>query len=234
MKMGNVLQELASLLFPRYCTICNRRLASSEGEVCNVCMMSKPFTPIFPDSFNNNMVKLFMGVMPIWKAQTMMRFIPKSKLANVIYELKYHDKPNVGITLGRLCAKMLIKTDFFDTVDIIIPIPLSKGRRRDRGYNQSEMIAIGLSEITDIGISTKHLKRIGFKKSQTHLSERERYDNVEGNFIVVNPHELKGKHILLVDDILTTGATLKSCGSEMAKSIEDIKISILTIGWTDD
>ncbi|MGM9702759.1 MAG: ComF family protein [Prevotella sp.] len=229
-----LLVSLADLLFPRYCFVCGSRLAASEGELCGWCVMSRPFAPVYADHRDNDMAKLFMGVMPIERAQAMMRYDPQSHLARVIYELKYYNKPEVGVTMGRLCAKLLMPTGFFDGIDLVVPVPLAKERQRARGYNQSEMIAEGISQATGIEMSVGNVVRLHFSKTQTMLNEWERRENVEGNFKVVDAAGLEGKHVLLVDDIMTTGATLKACGGEMGKSVGKLRISVLTIGRSSD
>ena len=230
--LKGILLDVFNLLFPRYCLICGTRLAASEEELCNCCVMARPFQPIYGDNRENVMVRSLMGVMPIEKAQSMMHFYPESNLANVIYGMKYRNQPEVGFVLGRMCAKILLPTGFFDDIDLIVPVPLSKSRKKKRGYNQSEYVAMGISKATGIKLSSHCLVREGFIKSQTHLSEWERQENVEGCFSVVDAAEIEGKHVLLIDDILTTGATVKSCGMEMTKRVENLRISVLTIGHT--
>ena len=232
--LRTIVGSVADLLFPRYCLICGNRLAAGEEDLCGCCLMSRPFAPLYADNRDNDMARTMLGVMPIEKAQTMMRYDPQSDLAKVIYELKYHDKPEAGITLGRLCAKMLIPTGFFDDIDIIVPMPLAKSRQRQRGYNQSEMIAEGISRATGIEVSRGQVLRLYFHQTQTRLGEWERMENVEGNFKVADAKGLEGKHVLLVDDIMTTGATLKACGEEMGRNIDNLRISVLTIGKSND
>lgn len=133
-----------------------------------------------------------------------------------------------------MCAKLLMPTGFFDGIDLVVPVPLAKERQRARGYNQSEMIAEGISQATGIEMSVGNVVRLHFSKTQTMLNEWERRENVEGNFKVVDAAGLEGKHVLLVDDIMTTGATLKACGGEMGKSVGKLRISVLTIGRSSD
>lgn len=227
-----VVMSVADLLFPRYCFICGNRLTASEEGLCNICMMSRPFAPLYSDNKENELARLFMGIFHIEKAQAMMRYSSQSGLAQVIYEMKYYNKPELGVTLGRLCAKILKPSGFFDDIDLIVPVPLAKSRKRQRGYNQSEMIAEGISRATGIEVACDNVVRLHFKQSQTHLNERERRENVEGNFKIVDTSLFEGKHVLLVDDVVTTGATLKSCGGELAANVANLRVSVFTIGRT--
>ena len=152
-------------------------------------------------------------------------------MAQLVYELKYHGRPDIGEDMGRLMAYEMQLARFFDGIDVLLPVPLSKKRLRQRGYNQSEMLARGVSEVTGLPVVTKALRREHFQKSQTLLNRQERRENVEGTFILKRPELLEGKHVLLIDDICTTGATLLACG-EALRAVNGIRISILTLGFT--
>lgn len=227
-----LLHNVVELFFPRYCILCGRRLASSESCFCSICLMAKPFSLLYVDNTDNDMARLFMGVIPIERAQSLMRYRPHSSLANAIYALKYNDFPEVGVVMGRIGARQLAKNGFFEGMDIIVPLPLAKRRQRQRGYNQCEMIAAGMAEVVGLPVCTTNVFRRHFVGSQTRLNMWERQSNVEDVFVVDNPRLFYGKHILLVDDILTTGATLKSCAKEIAARVGDVKISIFTLGRT--
>ena len=120
---------------------------------------------------------------------------------------------------------------YFDDIDLLVPVPLAQKRQRQRGYNQSEMLACGIADVTHLPIASKALKRQVFRESQTHLSRHERQENVNGIFVVADAEMLKGRHVLLIDDVCTTGATLTACAQAMAP-IEGIRISVLTLGFT--
>ena len=226
-----LLHDIADFILPRHCLICGRRMVSGEEFVCCACFLYKPFSPLFHDNSDNNLARLFYGVFPIEKAQAIMRYRPGSDMAKVIYSLKFKNNPDVGVFLGRMAAKMLSESDFFDGIDCIVPMPLTKKRREWRGYNQCECIARGVSEVTGIPVETESVARMTFHCSQTHLDYIQRQENVENNFKVNATTSLEGKHLLLIDDIVTTGATMKSCGREITREVPDVKISVLAMGF---
>jgi ComF family protein len=135
--------------------------------------------------------------------------------------------------MGRVMANELQTADFFSDIDVLLPVPLASKRLRQRGYNQSEQLAKGISDITHLPIVTKALRRKHFQQSQTTLNRWQRQENVTDTFQLKEEHLLQGKHVLLIDDICTTGATLIACANAL-KDIEDIRISVLTLGFTKD
>ncbi len=148
----------------------------------------------------------------------------------IVYNLKYHQRPEIGIIVGKMMAQEFHQEYFFDDIDLLIPLPLSHERERERGYNQSMMIAQGIAEITGLPIMNDVVIRKSFISSQTQKDRWTRTENVEGVFELVNGDKIQGKHILLIDDVVTTGATLCSCGEELAKA-GNIQISIASIGF---
>lgn len=180
---------------------------------------------------------MFWKRLPIEKATSLFYFYPGSETANIIYDMKYHNNPTLGVDLGRLAAERLMAEKdekaraFFDGIQAIVPIPLARKRLRNRGYNQSLEIAKGLSQITHIPILTDVVRRTTFQKSQTHLTRSEKQTNVEGAFTLLHPEKIQGKHILIVDDIITTGATIIECGQELCKATP-LRISVFSLGLT--
>ena len=144
--------------------------------------------------------------------------------------MKYKDHPEIGEVMGRMMGKELMPSGFFDGIDGIIPVPLTKKRQRQRGYNQSEEIARGISEVTGLPLFDKVVKRVSFKGSQTNLGRWERNENVEKVFELIDGTTIQGKHLLIVDDVVTTGATCIACSKELVKA-GDVKISILSLGY---
>ena len=143
--------------------------------------------------------------------------------------MKYSDRPEIGERMAATAAKELLERGFFEGVDIIVPLPLSRKKKSQRGYNQCDQIAIGISKVTGIAIDNKSVIRHIANATQTHKQREERWKNVENIFSVTDSPSLKGKHILLVDDVLTTGATLTSCGKAILAASPDTKISIFTL-----
>ena len=180
---------------------------------------------------DNPMAQLFWKLIPIQRAAALIYYEPHSEIAQLVYQMKYADRPDIGEDMGRLMGNEMQIAHFFDNIDVLLPVPLSRKRLRQRGYNQSEQLAIGISDITHLPVVTKALRRTHFRQSQTQLSRRERQENVEDLFELRNGSMLQGKHVLLIDDICTTGATLLAC-CDTLKAVPGIRLSVLTFGFT--
>ncbi len=226
-----IFRRILDFASPRACRMCGGRLSFSEEYVCMGCLASLPLTRYHLDPYENRLARIFWGRIPIERAASLFFYQPNTKSGSIIHDIKYNNQPRMAYFLGRVMAKAIISSGFFDGIDIIIPIPLSKKRQRQRGYNQSERIALGVSAITDIEVRTDIVKRIKDNVSQTSLSTIERRENVSGIFALEKQEDLKGKHILLIDDVMTTGATLTAC-AEMILEAGDVRFSILTLGVT--
>lgn len=227
----NWITRILDFIAPRSCVVCGKRLAPSERSLCSVCILHLPRTTFQFTPDDNEVAQLFWGLLPVERAAALLYYEPHSEMARLVYELKYHDRPDIGEDLGRLMAKEMQMARYFDGIDVLLPVPLSRKRRRQRGYNQSEMLARGISDVTGLPIISKAMKRTNFHKSQTMLTRQERRENVDGTFILRHPEWLEDKHVLLVDDICTTGATLIACG-EAIRTVKGIHISVLTLGFT--
>ena len=223
--------RLLDLISPRSCGICGQRLSITENSVCTPCYLHLPRTTYQWTPLDNPMAQLFWGLAPVHRAAALFFFQPHSEAANLIYLLKYNDRPDIGEDLGRMMAEEMRMAGFFDGMDAIIPVPLTRHRQRQRGYNQSEMVARGISTITGLPVMPKVLRRKAFQTSQTSLMRHQRLENVEDIFELHDGCGLEGKHILLVDDICTTGATLASCANTL-KVLSGLEISVLTLGFT--
>lgn len=219
---------LVSLLFPLRCVVCGARLLSGEHIICVQCTFKLPYTD-YRGKAGNPVERVFWGRLPIVKANAYMKYISGSDSRRAVLRLKYFDRPDVGNYLGACMATDLLDTDFFRDIDVIIPIPLAAKRERKRGYNQSEELAKGIHRITSIPIDSKTVIRTIANPTQTHLDATARRANVKNIFAVEVPENLHGKHILLVDDVLTTGATIISCGQAIVKVCPDIRVSVLTL-----
>ena len=216
---------------PRLCVVCGRRLSPTERSLCAVCQLHLPRTGFQFSPDDNPMAQLFWHLVPVERAAAFIYYQSHSEMARMVYDLKYRNSPDVGEDLGRLMATDMQLAHFFDGIDLLVPVPLTNKRLRQRGYNQSEMLAQGVSDVTHLPVVPKALKRQVFRESQTHLSRHERQENVDGIFVAADAKTLKGRHVLLIDDVCTTGATLMSCAQALA-SIEGICISVLTLGFT--
>lgn len=206
------LVDLLMLFFPSNCLVCGKRLDTSRIVLCFQCELNMP-KPGFADSVNNPVSQIFWGRIPIMAGSSLFRFEKGSAYQSLIHELKYRGNRKAGLYLGRLLGQEL-KQDVFSECDLLLPVPLHPRRLKQRGYNQSELIARGASEIMKIPLRTDLIRRKQYQRSQTSMGRQERFENMDKAFTFCgSPIELKNKKILLIDDIVTTGATLEACGS---------------------
>ena len=233
--------SLFSLFFPPVCAACGHYLEDEkEGVLCEACMRSLPRTEQAAIRENSTEMSLWgearsraaaKKVMHLERAAAFLFFEKDHPIRRVIHAMKYADRPEIGTALGRQAAIEMQYADFFDEIDVIIPVPLHPKRFRERGFNQSEWICRGLTDVTKIPTDTTHLVRILNNDQQALSAGNERQKNVKGIFAVVNPRDLYGKHILLVDDIITSGATLLAC-MDALKSVRGRRISVFALGKT--
>lgn len=219
-------KSLINLLFPCVCAACGNILLEGEDTVCTTCRFLLPKTG-YEQNPDNPLAQMFYGQMPFNAVMAEFFFSKTGKVQHLIHGLKYHHCRENGIFLGQEIGKSLLKAADYQVIDYIVPIPLHPKKEKIRGYNQSRVIAEGISEIMNVPIAEKCLVRSVFTDTQTKKSREDRWQNVKDIFEVKNPEKLKGKHVLLVDDVLTTGATLLSAGKSLLQ-VEGIKISVAT------
>ncbi len=228
MKTSPIWANLLSLFFPKTCLVCARPLADDEERICASCLCDLPYTRSHQKA-DSAVERLFIGKAPIDRAAAFFVYEKGSPIQRVIHALKYHDDPEIGVYLGRMAAKAILRESaFFEGVDLLLPVPLHRQRLRKRGYNQAERIAQGIHEITNLPVDTTSVIRHVGNESQTHKQVYERMANVCSIFKLVSSENLIGKHILLVDDVITTGSTLSSL-SQVLLEIEGIKISVFAL-----
>ena len=231
MKTISFWHRLLDLISPRICVVCGYRLAATEEVICNKCNFHLPRTGLSSNPYENEMAKLFWGQIPIERAAALFHYESHAETANIIYQLKYKNHPEIGPVMGRMVATELKRDDFFDGIDGIVPVSLTHKRLRQRGYNQSEEVAKGISEITGLPIFNDVVSRTVFQGSQTRRRRWDRQENVEYAFNLTNGAPIAGKHLLIVDDVVTTGATIIACAKELIKA-GNVKISVLSLGLT--
>lgn len=222
--------RLVDLIAPRACVVCGGRLGIHEFFICGSCNLQLPRTNYADNPYENDMARLFWGQLPVERCAALFFYQGGSGPSQILYELKYKNHPEIGEFFGRMIAEEWNDTGFFEGIDLIVPVPLAKERQRQRGYNQSLHIARGIGSVTRLPIVTNAVSREQFVESQTQKDRWQRNENVEGCFRLNDDSALKGRHVLLVDDVVTTGATICSCGREMLKA-GDVRFSILTIGF---
>lgn len=227
-----LLKKISNFFLPRRCVVCNSILHEGETVICSQCLLHDSMSGLFSDSSDNVMVRSVIGNGNIVRGNALFEFHPRGLQARMIYKMKYQGRSDIAVNMGRHAAKALLPAGFFEDVDVIVPIPITRMRRFQRGYNQSEMLARGISEITAIPIDTTSVVRHRFLRSQTRLSLEQRQKNVAKAFHLVSSSALSGKHVLVVDDIFTTGATLGACLREISQNTNGVRLSILTLGLT--
>ena len=223
----NPFRDFINLLFPDLCIVCNENLQKNEQHICVNCLFGIPKTN-FHLLIDNPIEKRFWGKVPVFRGTAFFHFQKGSPFQKLLHTLKYKGNKEIGEVLGKYAAADLLDSPDFRDVDVIIPVPLHPKRYKKRGYNQSEWIAKGLSEVLNIPQDTISLQRVRENTTQTKKSVFERYENTEGIFGLLDKNTLSGKHVLLVDDVLTTGSTLEACVNELLKSA-NIKVSIFTL-----
>ena len=223
--------RLINLVAPKQCVMCGCRLAVGEDVVCTSCNLDLPRTNYHEKPYDNEMAKLFWGRMPVEKAAALFFYRAHSASSRIVYSMKYFGHPEVGELMGRMAAVEFAKNGFFDDVDLIVPVPLAKKRQRARGYNQSMEIARGVSEITRLPIVADAVVRKSFNGSQTEMNRWQRNENVEDVFTLKDGSRIEGRHVLIVDDVVTTGATVISCANELRRC-GDVKFSVMSLGFT--
>lgn len=228
----SLLSDISHLLFPRYCPVCNSKLAPAEQYVCTTCLSMLPRTG-FGEPTNNALAQRFYEWESFVKGVGWLYYQHGNAYSQLIRQAKYDDLPATARYLARYAATEMATTeacsDFFSDIDCLVPVPLSRQRERQRGYNQSLFIAQGLADITGIAITRGCLLRTIHNKTQTRLGREERRKNVEGIFSVRHPERLQGKHVLLIDDVMTTGATLASCIRTLQDVVPDIRVSVFVL-----
>lgn len=219
------------IFFPKRCVLCGSILPKGATGICLHCSMKLPFTGLHGQE-GSKMERLFWGKLPLGKVSSYCYYRKGDTFCQVLHQLKYYGRKDLGISFGRQMAAELIPYGFFQGVDVLIPIPLHPQKERVRGYNQSYCLAQGVSEVTGIPIDHQSVVRLHFTDTQTHKSADERWINVSNVFSLTCPERFTNRHILLIDDVLTTGATLTAC-ADTFRSVKGIHISILTLAWAD-
>ena len=220
------LYSILNLFYPRVCAACGETLLKDEETVCLKCRYTLPFTG-YENHADNPLAQVFYGRVRFHAVTACFFFAKTGKVQHLIHELKYKNNPEAGVFLGQELGKTIKDAPLFQGIDYLIPVPLHPRREKQRGYNQSLLIAQGINEVTGIPIGDKYLIRAIYTTTQTKKSAEERHKNVKDIFEVRFPEELEGKHVLLIDDVLTTGATLESCAHQL-ENIPGITISAAT------
>lgn len=221
-----MLNDFFNLIFPKLCYACNKPLLKSEEVICLSCSFNLPQTNYHLDA-DNPLNKIFWGRIDVQFVCAFLTFKKGNSVQKLLHKLKYKNAPEVGAKIGQLYGLELKKAEWFKEVDIILPVPLHKKKLKKRGYNQSQYFAEGISETTVVPVDSVSFVRNIYTDSQTKKSRYSRWQNVEDIFSVENEEVLKGKTVLLVDDVITTGATIEACTVSLLKN--DCRVYVATI-----
>lgn len=224
----NIFYDLFSLVFPQVCPACGNNLYIQENSICTKCLYELPKTN-FHLNKDNEVARLFWGRVKLEAATSYYYFYKGSKFQNIIHQFKYKGQKHIAFNLGKLLGADLKNTSFSE-IEIIHPVPLHYRKLKKRGYNQSEYIARGISESLNKPVITDAVYRATDVQSQTIKSRYDRWENIKDVFKIKNVSKLKNKHILLVDDVVTTGSTLETCASEILK-LDSTKVSVATLAF---
>lgn len=224
------LNYLVDLLFPRLCPVCGNTLLREEKVLCSNCILHLPRTN-YHLNYNNPVAMALWGRVKIEQATAWFLFEKGSRYQKLIHQIKYNGKKELGRELGKMFGEDLEGSVFHD-IDYLVPVPLHRRKLRKRGYNQSEWIAKGLSVSLKKPVITDNLFRKTYSASQTRKSRHERWENVYGIFEIHDKSLFREKHILLVDDVFTTGATMESCATAVLEA-EDSKVSLAVLGYDE-
>ncbi len=222
--------DLLTILFPRICYACGNHLMRNEKLICTECHVLIPRTNYHLQD-DNPVARLFWGRCRIERAAAFSFYNRDSRIRHLIHKFKYKGIREIGTELGKIYGHILFNSGFIHDIDIIIPVPLHPRKELVRGFNQSALIASGMAEASGIPVDTVSLQRVAGFSTQTRKSRYERWKNVEGTFHVTDPDSIKGKHILLVDDVITTGSTMESCVTELLKQ-EGVRVSVAALAFS--
>ncbi len=229
--MGKTLEALMRLFFANLCAGCDQPLSRGEKMVCLRCLFELPETG-FHLLEANPVEQLFTGRIPVSAATACYFFHKNVSLQHIIHQFKYHNRKEAAVFMGALMGNMLKQSVQYAYIDGIIPVPLHSKKQMLRGYNQSELLSEGIAGVLQAPVIKDGLVRMTATESQTKKSRLDRWQNVKDAFQIVKPAALKGKHLLLVDDVITTGATIEAC-AEALLHIPGVKVSIAALAKAD-
>lgn len=226
MKWKEIRLSILHLCYPHICAGCGQDLPDEDAELCLRCLHSLPET-CFEQHPGNPVEKLFRGRLPLVAATAQFYFTKESLMQQLLHLLKYKGQKDLGLYLGRLMGRQLLQAARI-IPDALVPLPLFPQRERKRGYNQATILCQGMAEVMHLPVLDKVITRPEHTDTQTKKGRVDRWKNMEGKFAIVNRDAIRGKHLLLVDDVITTGATLEACGHELLQQ-ENTRLSVASL-----
>lgn len=226
-KLKDIKAAVLQLFFPHVCVGCGSDVLAQENTLCLRCITSLPETN-YELHKANPVEKMFWGRLPLNTATAQFYFGKESLVQHLMHQFKYKGNRELGLQLGMIMGEQLKKSQRFEEVSALVPLPLFPVKERIRGYNQSAVLCQGIASVMNLPILDHVVSRPQHTETQTKKGRIDRWKNVEGKFLLNHKESLTGQHILLIDDVITTGATLESCGNELLQ-IENLKLSIATL-----
>lgn len=232
-KLVQLAEDFVGLVYPKLCVVCNGHLLKTEQGFCFTCEQELPRTYDELNPASNPAGRVFWGRFPVEAAAACFVFSGEGKVQELVHNLKYNGRKDAGIAAGFYFGNILKTISPFLTADLLIPVPLHEDKLHKRGYNQATCFAQGLSEALNVPYNESILLRLKATSSQTRKSREERWENVGEVFAVSAKNKLEGKHIIIVDDVVTTGATIEACALPLL-DIPGVKISVVSLAAARD
>lgn len=227
----SIFKKFINLFYPNICAICELPLIRNEAIACTLCRHDLPVI-YAKDSRKNTLLEKFYGRIPIEEANTLLSFTKEGITKKLIHELKYKGNEQIGDFLGDWLGALILENKHFSKIDCIVPVPLHSKRLKERGYNQLTRFGQRLSFHLQKPLKENLLIKISATKTQTFKQRFERFENVDSQFSIINTKVFENQHVLLIDDVITTGATLEACCTQLLKT-KKIRISILTLSFAE-
>lgn len=228
--LKTVFNSVAHILFPQVCNGCGSDLVSNHHLLCLKCN-EHLYETNFASLPGNPVEKTLWGRLSFQVAMSQYYFSKDSLLQQLIHQFKYKNNRELGIYFGKIMGAAFKASSRYPLPDILIPLPLFPDKERKRGYNQAALLCEGMATILDLPIIYDAVRRVRYTSTQTHKTRMERWQNVEGVFVAAPNNAIRNKHVLLVDDVITTGATMEACGNAVLEDIPGVKVSIATLAY---
>ena len=228
--LRTVSSDMMHIFFPHLCAGCGNDALGNDAVLCVQCLSKLPVTN-FHLHAQNRAERIFAGRLPIEAASSFMYFSKDSLAQRLLHQLKYKGNTSLGYMLGRMMGEALRQSSLYDTADILVPLPLHPSKEKKRGYNQSLVLCTGMSEAMGIPVEGHAVAKLAYTGTQTRKNRLERWQNVKEKFVLTQPQHLQNKYVLLVDDVITTGATLEACGQEILQA-PGTRLGIASLAYT--
>jgi ComF family protein len=228
-KLSSWIDPVFWLYFPKNCPACGRPLRLFGANICGRCSQNLPETHFF-EAPNNPIEKIFYGRLPISAGAAAWYFHKNSALQALLFQLKYKSNKDVGLFIGKQMGALLAASERFASIDALVPVPLHPQALSKRGFNQAALICEGIGQVWHKPVLTGAIARTKHTSTQTKQTRAERWDNMEDAFTIKDPTSINGKHLLIIDDVITTGATIEACGKTLL-TIKDVRVSVAAAAY---